>query len=145
MFAVDKSFMALRMAAENADKLGVAERICFINADWLSFLHSEKLFDLVVSNPPYVPDTDLPGLAPEVRDFEPALALDGGVGGLDCIRTLVDGVAKIVRKDGHIFFEIGFDQGPAVVDLLGRSGEYCEVVLHSDYAGLHRLVQARKK
>lgn len=145
VFAVDKSLAALRIAAVNAERIGVSERVCFINADWLSFLSGKECFDLVVSNPPYVVFGDLPGLAPEVRDFEPRLALDGGADGLASFRVLVTGIASVVRQGGHVFFEIGYDQGDSVIELLQGTGEYCEILLHKDYAGLARLVQAQKK
>ena len=96
-------------------------------------------FDLVVANPPYVETAEIDRLQPEVRDFEPRLALDGGPGGLDFIAGVLPGIASILRKGSIVAFEIGATQAEAVAGLFGRAG-LCDVEVIKDLAGRDRIV-----
>ena len=116
---LDISEAALLIARENASEHGVAERIKLEVSDCLAALDpSTDRFDLVVSNPPYVSASALPGLQREVRDHEPLVALSPGVDGLSVIRRLLSDAPAFLRENGHLIMEIGFDQGEAVQQLV---------------------------
>jgi release factor glutamine methyltransferase len=120
--AIDVSRAALEVAKRNAARHSVTDRIDFIVSDCLSALDPKDLtrsnFDLIVSNPPYVRESALAGLQREVRDFEPRAALAGGPDGLAVIRRLLVESVMFLKTGGHFLFEIGFDQGEAVQQLV---------------------------
>lgn len=136
--AVDCSSEALEIAAENLARLGVAERVELRCGDGMAPL--EGHFDLLVSNPPYVPTAQLEALEPEVR-HEPRVALDGGPDGLDFVRRLARGAPELLRP-GHLVLELGLDQAPEVRELLHDAGAK-EVTTHLDLARVERVVAAR--
>lgn len=111
---------ALAIAAANAQRLGLSERAAFIAADWFDGLSGT--FDLILANPPYIASGDIPGLAREVRDHDPRLALDGGVDGLDAYRRIAARAAKFLRPNGAILVEIGMTQADKVGDLFHAGG-----------------------
>ena len=115
--AVDVSEAALKVAAQNADALGVDGRIELKLSDCFDGLE-KTTFDLVVSNPPYVSSAALPVLQREVRDHEPLVALSPGADGLSVIRRLLQDAPGFLNPDGHLIMEIGFDQGEAVQALI---------------------------
>lgn len=119
--ATDVSEQACALARENAQALGVAERLTVLHGDLYAPLPPGSTFDLVVSNPPYVATGELAGLAPEVRR-EPRLALDGGPDGLAVIRRVVEGALRVLRPGGLLAMEIGENQGAAVQALLQGAG-----------------------
>ena len=139
--AVDISSEALAIAAENARTNGVAERIDFATAD----LHvlPEGTFDLVVANPPYIPAADLAELMPEVRDYEPQLALHGGADGLDAYRALARQASRLLVTGGWLLVEVGVGQAAAVQELLAAAG-LGELFCRNDYAGIPRVVGGRQ-
>ncbi len=140
---VDVSEEALAVARENAANLGLAGRTVLLRGDWTSGL-DDAGFDLVVSNPPYVRSEDIAGLEPEVRDWEPRLALDGGPDGLAAYRLLSQEIPRVLKPGGRFLVEIGHDQGAAVRELFIAAGaEGVEVV--KDLAGLDRVVTGAKK
>ena len=136
--AVDLSAAALAVAAENARQLGLAERVRFLESDLLGAVGGEA-FDAVVSNPPYVPEGDRAGLAAQVREFEPELALFGGAAGMDIYERLIPQAALALRPGGLLAMEIGFGQREAVADLLGG---WREVSFVDDLQGIARVVVA---
>ncbi len=137
--AVDISTAALAVARENADRLGLAQRVDFVQSDVYEAV-GEKDFDLIVSNPPYIVSADLAGLGREVKQ-EPRLALDGGLDGLDCYRRIVGRAKDFLRADGLLAMEIGCEQGQDLSALVQQAGfSYCKVL--KDYAGLDRIVLA---
>ncbi len=140
---VDVSEEALAVARENAANLGLAGRTALLRGDWTAGL-SEESFDLVVSNPPYIPSGDIAGLAPEVRDHEPRLALDGGPDGLDAYRRLAEEAQRVLKPGGRFAVEIGFDQGPAVAALFTAAGAR-EVRVVRDLSDRDRVVTGLKK
>ena len=115
--AIDISKASLRIAAENARRHGCAGRIALVEADYAA-LDARALpfasFDLIVSNPPYITQADLRGLAPEVRDFEPRLALDGGVDGMAFYRKIAAGLTRWFADQGELILEVGAGQAEAV-------------------------------
>ena len=136
--AVDCCEAALAVAAENLERLGVADRITLLCGNCTEPLSGT--FDLLVSNPPYVPTDALAGLQPEVR-HEPRLALDGGPDGLDLVRRLAERAPALV-PGGWLLLEIGCGQTAAVADLLRDAGA-CEVAVEKDLAGIERVMRAR--
>ena len=117
----DISTEAIAVARENAANLDLNGRCTFIRTDWAAGF-AEDSFDLVVSNPPYIPTGDIPGLDPEVREHDPHLALDGGPDGLQPYRDLAPEIARILRPEGVFAVEIGWDQGEAVKALFEAAG-----------------------
>ncbi|MCI9124096.1 MAG: peptide chain release factor N(5)-glutamine methyltransferase [Eubacterium sp.] len=134
----DISKQALLVAKENA-------RVHEVEVDWVRsnlYENIEGRFDLVISNPPYIAQTDLLELMPEVRDFEPVGALDGGEDGLDFYRRIIEQSGDHLNKDGYLFLEIGYDQGPAVTNMMCAAG-YREVAVIRDLAHQERVVKGR--
>lgn len=117
----DISTEAIAVARENATNLDLNGRCTFIRTDWAAGF-AEDSFDLVVSNPPYIPTGDIPGLDPEVREHDPHLALDGGPDGLQPYRDLAPEIARILRPEGVFAVEIGWDQGAQVKALFEAAG-----------------------
>ena len=116
----DVSLAALATARENAQRLGVAARTHFVACDFGAALGGP--FDLLVSNPPYVASGDIAGLAPEVREHDPRLALDGGVKGLDPYPQVATDARRILNADGTLIVEVGAGQAAAVAALLSHGG-----------------------
>ncbi|HYN23841.1 MAG TPA: peptide chain release factor N(5)-glutamine methyltransferase [Pyrinomonadaceae bacterium] len=140
---IDLSMEAIQVARRNAVRHSVAARISFLVADCLSALGTGPIFDLVVSNPPYVAGSALEGLQREVRDHEPRLALTPGVDGLTIIRRLLLDSGAFVKAGGHLLMEIGFDQGAAVERLIDRtSWKFLDI--HMDLQGIPRIVALQK-
>ena len=135
VIATDISPDALALAAENATRHGVAERISFAKADL--WPQDAQAFDLVVANLPYIPSGELPGLSPEVR-HDPASALDGGPDGLDAIRALVRDTPARLRPGGALLMEIGLGQADAVAALLEVS-KFRDISVRPDYQGIPRF------
>jgi release factor glutamine methyltransferase len=143
--ATDISEAALSVARSNAERLGVADRVTFRAGDLLAAIPSDHPpADFVTANPPYIPDAEVAKLDPTVRDFEPHLALKGGADGLDFVRRIVDGVARVLKPGGTLFVEIGFDQGPAVEALLRSRGGFEGVTVLRDFQGHPRVLKARR-
>jgi release factor glutamine methyltransferase len=140
---VDASEAALAVARENAAALGLASRLALLRGDWTAGL-GDQGFDLVVSNPPYVRSGDIAALEPEVRDYEPQLALDGGADGLDAYRSLAPEILRVLKPGGRLLLEIGRDQADAVVGLMAAAGAESLEVL-KDLAGHDRVVAGQKK
>ncbi|KKM10849.1 hypothetical protein SY88_12205 [Clostridiales bacterium PH28_bin88] len=153
VWAVDLSDEALELARTNANRNGVD--VTFVHGDLLEpFLLTKKkqeisprvanpLFDVVVSNPPYIPTGELAGLAPELA-FEPCAALDGGEDGVEVYRRLVPQACRALRSGGYLAVEVGWNQGPPVVELISSAGCFEKACIRQDYAGRDRVVIARK-
>lgn len=138
VFATDVSLDALGIAARNA--VGLGAKVYFVLAD-LAAPFGGASFDVVVSNPPYVPESDRESLAAEVREWEPAMALFAGGQGLDVYRRLIPEAARVLRPGGLLAMEIGFGQAEAIGELLvGWSG----VAFVDDLAGIPRIVLAAR-
>jgi release factor glutamine methyltransferase len=138
---IDRSQRALAVARQNADALGLAARSDLRAGDWGEGI--AEVFDVVVSNPPYVPSDDIGALDPEVSEHEPWLALDGGADGLDCYRRLVGQLGYLVQPRGIVALEVGRGQAPAVARLVRDAG-FRAVSVHGDLAGIERVVLARR-
>lgn len=137
---VDLSAEALEVAGRNVLKVlppEKAEHAHFLQSDL--FEKVEGKFEIIVSNPPYIASAEVEKLMPEVRDHEPRMALDGTEDGLHFYRRIIEEAGKHLVSSGMLFFEIGYDQGQAVSELMRTEG-YCDVQVVQDYAGLDRVV-----
>ena len=137
--AVDISEDALAAAEENGTRLG--GKVRFLKSDLFSALDPEKKYDIIASNPPYIPTEVLNGLEPEVKDYEPRMALDGSEDGLAFYRRIAVAAPAFLRAGGRIYLEIGYDQGAAVEELLWNNG-LARTRVVKDAAGRDRVVCA---
>jgi len=138
--AVDISDKALAVAGRNASKLGVSERLRLFVSDVYTNVE-QRNFDLIVSNPPYVPNADLETLQPEVRNFEPYASLSDGGNGLSIVEKLVRGATNFLKPGGELLIEIGFDQSPRVENMFdARLWETVEFL--PDLQGIPRIAHA---
>lgn len=136
---LDLSQEAADTARNNAERLGFADRSLFARGDWSQSL---SRVDVLVSNPPYIRSDVIAGLAREVREFDPVLALDGGPDGLDAYRLIIADLPRVLAPGGAAFFEIGYDQSESVSALLTSAG--FDVRLHHDLAGIGRVLEAER-
>ena len=140
LYAVDLSPEAIALTRENVRRLGLEKQVAVLQGDLLAPIPAERPIDLVVSNPPYIPSSEIDGLQPEVSVWEPRLALDGGPDGLAAYRRLVPQVAARARR--ALLLEVGHDQAAQVTDLLRRA-KFSNLESWKDLAGLHRVVGGR--
>jgi release factor glutamine methyltransferase len=145
-WACDVSPAAVALARRNAEACGLAGKVRLFVSDWLSALGLHTVgFDLIVSNPPYVAGASLPELQPEIVQFEPALALDGGPDGLRSYRAILSGAHRHLVPGGALVLEIGHDQGPAVERIAEAVGAYEGFGCSKDYGGHDRVFRMCKK
>ena len=143
---LDRSVEAIQIARKNAQRHGRDDAMRFLAGDWIEALSSERdCFDLIVSNPPYIRSGDMDTLAPEVRLHEPSGALDGGPDGLLHIRKIITSTHPILKPNGLLILEIGFDQRTAVKEIAAPGGFYESVMFEKDYSGHDRVALLRKK
>jgi len=145
-FGIDASSDALAVAIENAVTLGLADRATFAQADWRTKHWPENLggpFDVVIANPPYIPDDDIANLDADVRDFEPRSALAGGVDGLDAYHDIIAELPKVLNLGGWVVFEVGIHQGTEVMKLLADAG-FGALDKRCDLAGVERAIVGRR-
>ncbi len=142
--AVDCSRAALEVAAVNIKRHQLQDRVSFIRSDLFAELNSLQPFDLIVSNPPYVAESERKNLHPEVCEYEPASALFAGPDGLDCYRRLIPESVGFLRSGGWMCLEIGATQGSAVMEMLQASG-YENIAVLVDYAERPRLALGQKR
>ena len=141
--AVDRSLAALAVVCRNIKRHALSTRVFPLCASWGQAV-TPGCWDLIVSNPPYVAAAAMATLAPEVQ-AEPKSALDGGRDGMEEIRIICHQLADLLQPRGWFFMEIGFDQKELVLDLFHANPCFSDVAVHHDYAGLPRVLQARKK
>jgi release factor glutamine methyltransferase len=140
--ATDLSDAALAVAKDNARRNGLTERIRFVQGDLLGPVAGEN-FDMIISNPPYIPARDRENLSIEVREYEPQLALFSGDDGLDVYRRLIPAVYEVLAPSGLVALEIGCGQAEAVGSLL-RSAGFEEISFTPDLQGIARVASARR-
>jgi release factor glutamine methyltransferase len=131
------------VARDNAAHLGLASRVALLRTDWTEGL-GEATFDLVVSNPPYIATHVIETLEPEVRDFEPRIALEGGADGLTHYRRLAPEILRVLKPGGRFAVEIGYDQKDAVEALFREAGA-ADVRTTRDLGDRDRVVAGTKK
>ena len=142
VIATDLSTHALGVARRNAERHGVGQRITFVETSFLDGIEAGA--DLVVSNPPYVPSVSEQGLTPEVRDYEPAVALFGGEDGLDGLRSVLEGAAAKLSPGGWLVMEFGCGQDDCVTDLVTGVDGLDLVKIRHDLQDIPRTVICRK-
>lgn len=138
--AVEICPRALKVLQANIRRHRVASRVIPRQTDLLTGLKGN--WDILVSNPPYIRSEDFDGLPPSVRNYEPRLALDGGEGGLDVIRSIIRHGRRVLKQGGKLLLEIGYDQQGPVQSLLRNCG-YRDIRQHRDLNGLWRVAEAR--
>lgn len=142
--ATDISEDALRTASSNAENLGVDSRVHFSKGAWFDAVPKGKLFDMVVSNPPYITDAAMKNLEKEVTDYDPDIALRGGADGLEAYRNIISSTPDFLKSGGWLGLEIGFDQANALKSLLNDT-VWTDVAVDRDLGGNDRTVWARKR
>ena len=140
--ATDQSSEALTIARANAKHLGLDSRVEFLQGDWYEALVGKVLFDVILSNPPYIADQD-PHLTKGDLRFEPISALTDHSTGLSCLEAIIQGAMAYLKPMGLIAVEHGFDQSESVADLMKTAG-FSDIQIHQDLAGHNRTVSARK-
>ncbi|MCU9613314.1 peptide chain release factor N(5)-glutamine methyltransferase [Caldibacillus lycopersici] len=138
--ASDISPKALETAIKNAEGLGAD--IHFVQGDLLTPFIGNKRFDCIVSNPPYIPILDKESLSTVVKDYEPETALFAGLDGLDCYRKIIGQLQQVIKEEALVAFEIGYDQGDAVKQLIKNQFPLAEVEVVQDINGKDRMVYA---
>jgi len=146
VYALDVSSKALMIAKNNAQKNGVSSKIKFFEDNIYSMdlknCYFGEGFDIVVSNPPYIPTEEIKNLQVEVRGYEPMSALDGGVDGLDFYKFIVNIGKEILKSNGMLMFEVGYNQAQDVARLMKE--KYSEIQIVKDLSGIDRVVTAKK-
>ena len=142
LIATDISEAALLIAKANADSFDLENRTIFTQGTWWEAVPKDRLFDMILSNPPYITDAAMETLETEVTDYDPDLALRGGADGLNAYRIIVAKAASYLKPDGWLGLEIGFDQANALKTLL-ESGPWNDVTIDKDLSGLDRTVWAK--
>lgn len=137
----DVSEGAIALAKENAARLNLADKVQFVAMDGLDEFDEPQIFDVIVSNPPYVKTSVCETLERKVRDFEPRLALDGGQTGLDFYDRYLGDALNLLKPGGRVYFEIGEDQGEAVAKLMADYG-FGGIRIEKDYSGHDRYAMA---
>ncbi len=146
VYGTDISKNAIILARENA-AFNDQERVEFFTGDLFEAVSDLSLrghFDIIVSNPPYIPEGDIGGLQKEVAGHEPRVALDGGADGLVIISRIIKAAPAFLKPGGKLMLEVGFDQGEPVAEILRESGAFVEVRVRKDYSGIERIVSAIK-
>ena len=141
---VDRVKKTLDVAQINAIAHGVEDRVKLMESNLFSGLGKDHygIFNAIVSNPPYIPTGEIDGLSIDVRNFEPRVALDGGLDGLNFYRKLSSIAHKFLRPDGFISLEVGYDQAQDVIDILKKEGKYSRLYSKHDLSGIERVVIA---
>ncbi|HOM03188.1 MAG TPA: peptide chain release factor N(5)-glutamine methyltransferase [Acetivibrio sp.] len=158
VFALDISEGALQIAGTNAKRCGVEDRVFFLKGDALGGLADiiaqslvikefergdEGIFDIIVSNPPYIPKEEIKTLHRQVKDFEPRTALDGGEDGLDFYRAITCEAQKILKPGSLLAFEVGYDQAEKVFGIMEKN--FCGIEVVKDLTGIDRVVMGYRK
>ncbi|WP_165864589.1 peptide chain release factor N(5)-glutamine methyltransferase [Capsulimonas corticalis] len=148
VWATDLSGDALKLARKNVVRYDLTDRLTLLHGDLLAPLPRDTPFDLIVSNPPYIAEHEIPHLQPEVRDYEPALALSGAPGatgddGAALYRRLLQDSLGYLRPNGWILLEVGQGQADTVIAWAESLG-YLDAAAHDDMSGIPRVIQARR-
>lgn len=141
--ATDISTEALELARENAARNAVEEKIDFLESDWFAAI--EGKFDLIVANPPYVGREEVERLPREVRQQEPRLAWDGGVGGMEALQEIIDAASSHLQPGGRLYLELGAGQGAEVREFALTGGAYDGIEVFRDLSGRERHFRAARR
>ena len=144
-FASDLAEVPLATARENARRIAPDAGINFFRGSWLDAVTPAAGFDLILSNPPYIPARDISDLEPEIREHEPRLALDGGPDGLDAIRIILDQAGTCLAPGGQVLLEMGFDQKEGLTEVAESFPWVSDLRFIRDLAGHHRVAVLKKE
>ncbi|MBW2433467.1 MAG: peptide chain release factor N(5)-glutamine methyltransferase [Deltaproteobacteria bacterium] len=145
-WGTDISAAAIQIAQRNALGHGLAANIHFLVADWFApFAVSRDLFDMIISNPPYIRHGDLKRLQPEIQAFEPLVALDGSKDGLQCLRHIIQSAHLYLKPGGMLLLEMGHDQKAPLKQIIQHCDQYEDVAFYTDYSDYDRIVAMRKQ
>jgi len=145
-FASDRSVEAVKLALMNAKFHNLDGKVIFFTGNWFEPLkNTGQLFDMIISNPPYIRTSDIPDLQPEIYKHEPFTALDGGKDGLDSIKKIILQAHAFLVQKGILLLEIGHDQKDQIKKIIDDCGNYEEVVFKKDYSSYYRTACIRKK
>lgn len=139
---IDISFKAINIAQKNSMNLNLEKQATFIVSNWLSPI--SDFYDLIISNPPYIPSKDIDTLANNVKNYDPLLSLDGGDDGLKCYREIAEDINRIISKKGRVILEIGFNQAMNVIKIF-ESKEFMFLDKYTDINGLDRILTFESK
>lgn len=145
IIATDLSKDAIEVAKENAKDTGVIHQITFLIGDLFEcFSPLKRPFDLILSNPPYIKDSEIDRLAREIKDHEPLMALKGGKDGLDFYRRILSQAPKYLKEGGWLLLELGEGQAEKVSELFKSTGKFKNPILLKDLSGIERVIKAQK-
>ena len=144
-FASDISRRSVQLARENSRRQGLDRQINYWVGNWFDALNpNSQKFDMIISNPPYIKTGEIAQLQPEIHQYEPVHALDGGEDGLFCLRQILSTADSFLKNEGSILLEIGHDQKDSVQEITDQCGTYGRVDFKKDYQGQDRVAIIRK-
>ena len=145
-FASDRSMNAVKLAQKNARHHGLDKAVNFFCANWFKALNvSNVRFDMIISNPPYIPTQFIAQLQPEIYRYEPIAAIDGHEDGLGCLKLIITNAHRYLKKKGHLLLEMGHDQKNPIQKITEDCAAYEDITFSKDYSGYDRIVQMQKK
>ena len=145
-WGTDISINVIQVARRNATRHGLNARVHFIVADWLTAFNAQSgLFDLIISNPPYVRSGDLVKLQPEIQTYEPLAALNGAEDGLQCLRQIIQSAYLYLKPAGVLLLEMGADQKAQLKQIISECGQYEDIEFYKDYSGYDRIAAMTKR
>ncbi|MBW1840235.1 MAG: peptide chain release factor N(5)-glutamine methyltransferase [Deltaproteobacteria bacterium] len=145
-FASDRSTRAIALAKQNAKRHNLDEKSRFFAGDWFAPIdRTGRRFDIILSNPPYIRTGAIGGLQPEVRRYEPMIALDGDEDGFGCLKRIIEDAPFYLGKKGSLLLEIGHDQKDGIRRMIDDTGSYEDVEIVKDYSGYDRVVRMKKR
>ena len=145
-FASDRSMKAALLAKQNASRHGLDTTVNLFCADWFKSVKSDKgRFDMIISNPPYIPTRVIGHLQPEIYKYEPVSAIDGDEDGLCCLKHIIEKAHLYLNRHGNLLLEIGHDQKNEVQKIIDSCSMYKNIVFSKDYSGYDRIVQMQIK
>jgi release factor glutamine methyltransferase len=148
VLAIDISEKAAHVARQNAQSLGLTDRVTIQTGDLfepIKRIVDARPFDMIVANPPYIASDQMQSLDKSVRDYEPHLALDGGIDGLVIHRRILEKSTDHLVPGGRVFLEIAFDQGPAAREMTGAFAAFMDIRILKDFAGRDRVLALQSK
>jgi len=144
-FASDLSVPATNLAKKNAAAHRMNQSVLFFCSDWFKAVKKKPLFDIILSNPPYIRTEEIQSLDPEILQFEPLMALDGDHDGLASLKKIIESADSYLKQGGYLLLEMGYDQMNQVADIADRHHSYKDTEFRKDYAGHHRVIKLKKK
>ena len=139
---VDISIDAINIAKKNSKDMNLEKRSSFLVSNWLSSIYNS--YDLIISNPPYIPSDEIITLSKTVNNFDPLISLDGGQDGLKCYKEIAEDINRVINKNGRVILEIGYNQAHDVIKIF-ESKEFKLLKIYNDINGLNRILTFESK